>query len=150
MYRTTRSHTIAGHLTSGGLTHLDLTETEQQEGRPGRHEHDGFAVRSYRAEDSTLLTVAGAYGPDWFMTLAQIRFRLEEPYVKCMVTDDAPGLGDHEVLVRWATSGELQARRQAQAARQAPIIALLRRQDDLAKADAERQALEDAGQSALW
>ncbi|MER5301400.1 hypothetical protein ABT039_18260 [Streptomyces lasiicapitis] len=150
MPRTTRPHTIAGHLTAGGLTDLRLTEDEQHQGRPGRHEHDGFATRSYRAEDGTLLTVAGAYGPDWYMTLAQIRFRLERPYVKCTVTDDAPSLGDHEVLVRWATSAELRARRQAQAIRQAPLVRMLRQQDAAAKVAAERQALEDAGQSALW
>ncbi|MGI5337753.1 hypothetical protein ACQEVS_10290 [Streptomyces sp. CA-181903] len=150
MSRSTRPHTIAKHLTSGGFTRLDLSEAEQQEGRPGRYEHDGFAVRNYTAEDGTVLTVAGAYGPDWFMTLAQIRFRLEQPYVKCTVTDDAPGVGDHEVLVRWATSTELRARRQAQAARQAPLVAMLRRQEAAAKAAEERQALEDAGQAGLW
>ncbi|AKN68690.1 hypothetical protein QR97_01700 [Streptomyces sp. PBH53] len=149
MPRTTRPHTIAQHLTAGGLRHLTLTEAEQQEGRPARHP-DGFAVRNYVTEDGALLTAAGAYGPDWFMTLAQIRHRLEQPYVKCTVTDDAPGLGDHEVLVRWATSAELQARKRAHAARQAPLRALLRQQQRTDRAAAERQALEAAGQTGLF
>ncbi|MFP3991061.1 hypothetical protein U9R90_27045 [Streptomyces sp. E11-3] len=150
MSRTTRSRTIAGHLTAGNLTDLRLTEAEQQDGHPGLYEHDGFAVRGYRPQDGTLLTAAGAYGTDWFMPLAQIRFRLEQPYVKCTVTDDAPSLGDHEVLVRWATSKELQTRKRAQAQRQALLIALLRKQAAVEKSAAERQALEDAGQSGLF
>ncbi|MFE3139711.1 hypothetical protein [Streptomyces scopuliridis] len=150
MSRTTRSHTIAGHLTAGGLTNLHLTEAVQREGHPGRHEHDGFALRQTHDTAGTLVVVAGAYGPDWFATMREIRNRLEQPHVKCTVLSDAPGLADHEVLVRWATSQELQDRKRAQAKRQAPLVALLRQQDTQAKAAAERQALEEAGQSGLW
>ena len=143
MPRVTRAHTVAHHLVQGGLTDLKLSEAAQKRDRPGLYHEDGFSVRSYHAPDGTLLTVAGAYGPDWFMTLAQIRHRLEQPYIRYTVTDDAPELRDHELLVRWATREELRARQQAAAARQAPRVALLRRQE------AERAA-EDAGQSALF
>ncbi|MCX4677686.1 hypothetical protein OG413_20655 [Streptomyces sp. NBC_01433] len=150
MSRTTRQHTIAGHLAAVGLPNLHLSEAEQKEGRPGRHESDGFAVRQHLDENGALVVIAGAYGPDWFMTLAQMRYRLERPYVKCTVTDDAPGLGDHEIVVRWATSQELQARKRAEAARQAPLVAMLHQQVKAERAAAERQAIEDAGQTGLW
>ncbi|MYS32941.1 hypothetical protein K388_06951 [Streptomyces sp. KhCrAH-43] len=143
MPRVTRQHTVAHHLVQGGFTDLRLTEAAQKKDRPGLYREDGFAVRSYLAPDGTLLTVAGAYGPDWVMTLAQIRYRLERPYVRYTVTDDAPELRDHELLVRWATREELQARKQAEAARQAPLVAQLRRQQC-------EQDAEDAGQSALF
>ncbi|MGG7574184.1 hypothetical protein [Streptomyces sirii] len=132
------------------MADLHLTEAQQKEGRPGRHETDGFALRQHHDETGTLVVIAGAYGPDWFVTMREIRHRLEQPYVKCTVLSDAPGLNDHEVLVRWATSQELVNRKRAQAQAQAPLVALLRQQDAAAKAAAERQALEDAGQSSLW
>lgn len=150
MPRTTRSHTIAGHRTAGGLTNLHLTEAVQQEGHPSQHENDGFALRQIHDTAGTLVVVAGAYGPNWLRTLAEITGRLEQPYLKCAVLYGAPDLADHEVLVRWATSQELQDRKHAQAKQQAPLVALLRQQDTEAKAAAERQALEDAGQSGLW
>ncbi|MER0484559.1 hypothetical protein ABR737_40585 [Streptomyces sp. Edi2] len=96
------------------------------------------------------VAVVGAYGPDWCTTMREVRHRLEQPYVKCTVDGDASGLGDHEVLVRWATPEEAQARKRAQAQRQVPLVALLRKQDAAAKAAAERQTLEDAGQAGLW
>ncbi|MGW1275574.1 hypothetical protein ACWD4V_01265 [Streptomyces tsukubensis] len=150
MPRTTRAHTVARHLVSGGLTHLRLTETEQKELHPADPETDGFALRQHFDEAGTLVVIAGGYGPDWFTTMREIRHRLEQPYVKCTVLTDAPGLDVHEVLVRWATSAELQNRKRARARSQAPLLALLRQQDAATKAVAERQALEDAGQSALW
>ncbi|MFE0058731.1 hypothetical protein [Streptomyces sp. NPDC059003] len=150
MSRTTRTHTIAKHLTAGGLTNLHLAEARQKEGSPGRHERDGFALRQVHDTAGTLVVVAGAYGPDWFATMREIRHRLEQPYVKCTVLSDAPGLADHEVLIRWATSQELQDRKRALAQQQAPLIALLRQQDAAEKAAAQRQVLEDAGQSGLW
>ncbi|MFG2162835.1 hypothetical protein [Streptomyces olivaceus] len=143
MPRVTRSHTVAHHLVQGGLTDLKLSEAAQKKDRPGLYREDGFAVRSVRAPDGTVLTVAGAYGPDWVMTMAQIRHRLEQPYIRYTVTDDAPGLADQELLVRWATAEELAARKQATAARQAPLVALLRRQQ------AEQDA-EDSGQASLF
>ncbi|MFE9406786.1 hypothetical protein ACFYNY_34325 [Streptomyces sp. NPDC006530] len=143
MPRVTRQHTVAHHLVQGGLTDLKLTEAAQKKDRPGLYREDGFSVRSYLAPDGTLLTVAGAYGPDWVMTRAEIRNRLEQPYIRYTVTDDAPGLADHEQLVRWATSEELQARKRAAAARQAPLVAQLRRQQ-------REQDAEDAGQPALF
>lgn len=143
MPRVTRPHTVAHHLVQGGLIDLKLSEAAQKNDRPGLYREDGFSVRSYHAPDGTPLTVAGAYGPDWVMTRAAIRYRLERPYIRYAVTDDAPDLADHELLVRWATGDELRARRQTAAARQAPLVALLRRQE------AERSA-EDAGQSALF
>jgi hypothetical protein len=143
MPRVTRQHTVAHHLVQGGLTDLKLTEAAQKKDRPGLYRQDGFSVRSYRAPDGTLLTVAGAYGPDWVMTRAEIRNRLQQPYIRYTVTDDALELGDHELLVRWATSEELQARKRTAAVRQAPLVALLRRQQS-------EQDAEDAGQSALF
>ncbi|MBO8189906.1 hypothetical protein [Streptomyces spirodelae] len=143
MPRVTRAHTVAHHLVQGGLTDLKLSEATQLKDRPGLYHEDGFSVRSYHAPDGTLLTVAGAYGPDWVMTRAEIRYRLEQPYIRYTVTDDAPELGDHELLVRWATGEELRARRQAAAARQAPLVALILRQE-------AEQAAEDAGQSTLF
>ncbi|WP_329317186.1 hypothetical protein OG723_44365 (plasmid) [Streptomyces sp. NBC_01278] len=150
MSRTTRLRTIARHLTSGGLTDLKLTEAEQNEGRPGRHTSDGFALRQHHDEAGDLVVIAGAYGPDWFATMREIRHRLEQPYVKCTVLSEAPGLDDHELLVRWATSAELQSRKRAQVQARAPLVALLRQQEAAAKAAADRQALEEAGQSGLW
>lgn len=96
------------------------------------------------------VAVVGAYGPDWCTTMGEVRYRLEQPYVKCTVDGDASGLGDHEVPVRWATPEEVQARKRAQAQRQAPLVALLRKQDAAAKAAAERQALEAAATVAFW
>ncbi|MFF0481889.1 hypothetical protein [Streptomyces sp. NPDC004435] len=150
MSRTTRSHTIATHLTNGGLAHLRLTEAEQRDGHPGRHDADGFAVRQHTDRAGTPVVIAGAYGPDWFATMREIIHRLEQPYIRCTVLTDEPGLADHEVLVRWATSAELQERKRAQTRAQAPLLALLRQNQAAAKADAERQALEDAGQTSLW
>ncbi|MFD3890820.1 hypothetical protein [Streptomyces microflavus] len=143
MPRVTRQHTVAHHLVQGGLTDLKLTEAAQKKDRPGLYRADGFSVRSYRAPDGTLLTVAGAYGPDWVMTRAEIRHRLQQPYIRYTVTDDAPGIADHEQLVRWATAEELRARRREAAARQAPVLALIRRQE-------HEQDAADAGQSALF
>ncbi|MEU9699488.1 hypothetical protein [Streptomyces sp. NPDC047981] len=150
MSRTTRSHTIATHLTNGGLAHLRLTEAEQRDGHPGRHDTDGFALRQHTDGTGTTVVIAGAYGPDWFTTMREIIHRLEQPHIKCTVLSDEPVLADNEVLVRWATSAELQQRKHAQTRAQASFLALLRRNHAAAKADAERQALEDAGQTSLW
>lgn len=150
MPRTTRVHTIATHLTNGGLTRLHLAEAEQREGNPGRHDTDGFALRQHTDDTGTTVVIAGAYGPDWFTTMREITHRLEQPYLKCTVLPDAPGLADHEVMVRWATSAELTERRRAQARAQAPFLALLRQNQAAAKAEAERQALESTGQTSLW
>ncbi|MFE5866839.1 hypothetical protein ACFQ77_40720 [Streptomyces virginiae] len=143
MPRVTRRHTVAHHLVQGGLIDLQLTEAAQKKDGPTLYRADGFAVRSHYAPDGTLLTVAGAYGPDWVMTRAEIRNRLQQPYIRYTVTDDAPGLADHEQLVRWATAEELRARKRAAAARQAPLVAQLRRQQS-------EQAAREAGQSSLF
>ncbi|WP_399554038.1 hypothetical protein [Streptomyces anulatus] len=146
--RSTRAHTIGRHLVDGGLIDLRLTVKEQEAG-PGRYETDGFASRQvHRGE--TLMVAVGAYGPNWLRTLEEISSRLEAPHVKCMVTGKIPGLGIHEVLVRWATSEELQARKAAVARRQAPLVAQLQQQERAARAAEERQALEDAGQNSLF
>ncbi|MEW1677923.1 hypothetical protein AB0O47_32520 [Streptomyces noursei] len=149
MSRVTRCHTIAGHLASGGLTPLSLTGDQQRKG-PEQCEHDGFAVRQHRDAAGSLIVIAGAYGPNWLRTLSEVVGRLEQPHLKCTVIRETPEAGDHEVLVRWATSDELQARKRAEAERRAPLVALLRKQEDAERAAAERQALEDAGQSGLW
>ncbi|MFJ4905455.1 hypothetical protein ACIQCR_16750 [Streptomyces sp. NPDC093249] len=150
MPRATRTAAIAAHLTNGGFTELPLTEAEQHEGHPGRHGADSFALRQHTHTDGTLVVIAGAYGPDWFATMNAIHHRLEQPHVKCTVLTDDPALDDHELMVRWATSTELIARRRAQAQAQAPLLALLRQQEAASKAAAARQVLEDAGQSSLW
>lgn len=142
MSSTTRAHTIRRHLVDGGLIDLGLTEREQQAG-PDGHPTAGFSVRQRYAETGVLVVVAGAFGPSWIRTLSEISGRLEQPFVKCTVISEAPGLGDHEVLVRWATSKELQARKAAAARRQAPITAALR-------AGEQRRELEDAGQTGLF
>lgn len=142
MPRTTRAHTIREHLRNGGLTDLRL-ELEEQSAGPDAQETDGFSVRQHTDESGTLVVVAGAYGPNWLRTLAEISGRLEQPFVKCTVIAEAPGIGDHEVLVRWATSEEQQTRRAAHKARQASLVAALR-------AEEERQALEAAGQDLLF
>lgn len=69
--------------------------------------------------------------------------------MRCTVIAEAPSAADHEVMIRWATSTELQDR-SAHAQAQAPLVALLRQQDAAANAAQERQAIEDAGQSGLW
>ncbi|MFB8120599.1 hypothetical protein ACFC51_32635 [Streptomyces sp. NPDC055962] len=143
MPSTTRAHTIRRHLVDGGLIDLGLTEREQQAG-PDGHPTDGFSVRQqHYAETGVLVVVAGAFGPFWIRTLSEISGRLEQPFVKCTVISEAPGLSDHEVLVRWATSEELRARKAAAAQRQASLAAALR-------AVEQRQALEDAGQPGLF
>ncbi|MGD9482929.1 hypothetical protein WDH52_06640 [Streptomyces sp. TRM70308] len=143
MPRVTRPHTVAHHLVQGGLLDLKLSEAAQKKEHPGLYPEDGFAVRSVRDRHGTVLTVAGAYGPNWVMTMAQIHYRLERPYVRYTVTGDAPGLADHELLVRWATAEELAARKRAATFRQAPLVAHLRRQQAELDADA-------AGQSSLF
>ncbi|MGY5009937.1 hypothetical protein ACWCY6_17910 [Streptomyces sp. 900105755] len=114
MSRATRVSTIRRHLVEGGLVDLELGEATQKAGHPARHETDGFAARQHVNETGTLLVIVGAYGPDWFTTMREARHRLEQPYVKCHVDAEAPGLADNELLVRWATSEELQARKAAQ------------------------------------
>ncbi|MEU8540824.1 hypothetical protein AB0C52_12705 [Streptomyces sp. NPDC048717] len=146
MPRTTRVHTIAAHLTNGGLTRLRPTEARQ----PDQYETDGFILRQHRDDTGTVVVIAGAYGPYWLRTLHEMSSRLEQPHVKCIVLPEAPGLADHEVVVRWATSSELQERKRALARAQAPLLALLRQNEAAAKAAAERQAREDAGQTSLW
>ncbi|MEU2585254.1 hypothetical protein ABZ612_20300 [Streptomyces avermitilis] len=145
MTRATRSHTIRGHLVAGGLVDLELTEATQKAG-PYGHDVDGFSTRQHRDEDNTLVVVAGAYGANWLQTLAEISGRLESPHVKCTVRGQVPGLGDHEVLVRWATSSELQERKRIAEKRQAPLKQQLRHQ----QAEEQRQELEAAGQSGLF
>lgn len=149
MSRVTRAHTVRRHLVDGGLIDLRLTHSEQQAG-PDRPGPDGFSVRQHTAENGTLLVVAGAYGPNWLRTLAELSGRLEQPYVKCVVIAEARGVADHEVLVRWATSEELQARRRAQEARQAPLKALLRCKEAEQRAAELRLEFEAAGQSGLF
>ncbi|MYW67214.1 hypothetical protein GTY65_24555 [Streptomyces sp. SID8379] len=83
-------------------------------------------------------------------TLRKLRGHLEHPYGKRTVDAEAPDTGDHEVMVWWATSAELQAAKLAHAKRQAPVVVLLRQQEAQEKAAAARQALEDAGQSGLF
>lgn len=149
MHRVTRPHTVARRLTEGGFVRLEIAENQQKTG-PNPRGPEGFAVRNHVDPAGTLLTVVGAYGADWYMTLAQIRYRLERPYVKCTVTDDDPALADHELLVSWATAAELQSRTQAENARQAPLRALLRRQAAEQQAEDDRKAMEAAGQGGLF
>lgn len=147
MSRATRSATVRRHLVDGGLIDLGLTEAAQQAG-PDAQDVDGFSTRQHRQGD-TLVVIAGAYGPNWLRTLAELVGRLESPTVKCTVVD-APELADHEVITRWATSEELQARKAAAANRRASLTAQLRRQEAEKRAEEERQALEAAGQSGLF
>ncbi|MFK0279458.1 hypothetical protein ACIQVL_03155 [Streptomyces sp. NPDC090499] len=140
MTRVTRSHTIRGHLVAGGLFDLGLGEATQKAG-PDGHD-DGFSTRQHH-QDGTLVVIAGAYGPNWIRTLAEIRGRLESPHGKCTVISEAPELGNHEVIVRWATSAELQACKAAAVKRQAPLRQQLRAQE-------AAQALEAAGQPGLF
>ncbi|MEU5748285.1 hypothetical protein ABZ804_22435 [Streptomyces sp. NPDC047726] len=139
MLRTTRSHTISRHLVEGELTDLGLDKEKQQSG-PDASTADGFSVHQHYDEDGALVVVAGAFGPDWVQTLTKIVDRLEQPFVKCTVIKEVPGLGAHQVLVRWATSWELQVRRQANA----------RQQVARGRAADERQELEAAGQTGLF
>ncbi|QOV40233.1 cell envelope integrity protein TolA [Streptomyces ferrugineus] len=148
MSRATRAHTIRGHLVAGGLVDLGLGEATQKAG-PDGHDVDGFSVRQH-LEGDTLVVIAGAYGPNWLRTLAELTGRLESPHVKCTVRGQAPGLGDHEVLVRWSTSEELQARKVAEAQRQAPLKKQLREQQAVQEAEERRRSLEAAGQSGLF
>ncbi|GAA5070453.1 hypothetical protein [Streptomyces similanensis] len=150
MPRSTRTDTIRRHLVEGGLTDLRLNIATQKAGAPARHETDGFSLRQHVDEAGTLVVIAAAFGPDWFATMREIRHRLEQPYVRCHVSSDAPELADNEVLVRWATSAELRARKAAIEAQQAPLKAALRRQEAEQAAEAERLALEVAGQSGLF
>ncbi|WP_409473563.1 hypothetical protein [Streptomyces sp. HC307] len=150
MSRATRVNTIRRHLVEGGLVDLELGEATQKAGHPARHETDGFAARQHVDATGALLVIVGAFGPDWFATKREARHRLEQPYVKCHVDGDVAGLADHELLVRWATSAELQARKAAQGARQAQLAALMRQQETQQRAEEQRRALEDAGQSGLF
>ncbi|MFD7501554.1 hypothetical protein [Streptomyces sp. NPDC059850] len=150
MSRATRVSTIRCHLVEGGLVDLELGEATQKASHPAQHETDGFAARQHVDDAGALLVIVGAYGPDWFTTMREVRHRLEQPYVKCHVDGDAPGLADNEVLVRWATAEELQARKAAQERRQAPLKALLRQGEAQQRAEDERQSLERAGQFGLF
>jgi hypothetical protein len=87
--------------------------------------------------------VAGAYGPNWLATLAEMHSWLQQPRVGYTVIDDAPGLREHELLVRWASREELQPGRLAAAERRAALRAQTRSQQ------AEQEA-EAAGQSPLF
>ncbi|MFJ4084979.1 hypothetical protein ACIP2Z_39300 [Streptomyces iakyrus] len=149
MARATRSQTIRGHLVAGGLVDLGLGETTQKAG-PDGHDFDGFSTRQHVDENGTLVVIASAYGPNWVRTLAEITGRLESPHVKCTVISDAPELDDHEVLTRWATSEELQARKAAEEQRQAPLRKQLRAQQAVEDAEERRLELEAAGQSGLF
>ncbi|MFE7072641.1 hypothetical protein ACFU96_21420 [Streptomyces sp. NPDC057620] len=148
MPRVTRAHTIRRHLVDGGLLDLELDYAQQETG-PDGHDTEGFSLRQ-QYDEAGMLVVAGAYGPNWLRTLSEISGRLEQPFVKCVVIAEAPGVADHEVMTRWATSAELQARRASAELRQAPIKALLRRQEAEQRATQEREDLEAAGQSGLF
>ncbi|MFF7838854.1 hypothetical protein ACFZC6_08565 [Streptomyces ossamyceticus] len=150
MPRATRVSTIRRHLVEGGLVDLGLSEATQKAGHPAQHESDGFAARQHVDDAGALLVIVGAYGPDWFTTMREARHRLEQPYVKCHVGGDAPELADNELMVRWATSAELQARKAAQEARQAPLKAQLQRGEAQQRAEEERQSRERAGQFGLF
>ncbi|WP_181803217.1 hypothetical protein [Streptomyces shenzhenensis] len=150
MSRPTRVATIRRHLVEGGLVDLGLGEATQRAGYPARHETDGFAARQHVDATGALLVIVGAYGPDWFTTMREARHRLEQPYVKCHVDGNVLGLADNELLVRWATSAELQARKAVQEERQAPLKALLRQGEAEQRAEEERQSLERAGQFGLF
>ncbi|MFI5990337.1 hypothetical protein ACIBAC_00585 [Streptomyces sp. NPDC051362] len=149
MSRVTRSHTIRRHLVDGGLTDLELSEDTQKAG-PGGHDVDGFSTRQARDDAGVLVVIAAAFGPDWFATMREIRHRLEQPYVRCHVDGDAPGLADNELMVRWATSAELLARKEHTARETAGVRQLLREQQARQDAETHRQALEAAGQSGLF
>ena len=138
MSRVTRSDTIRRHLVDGGLRDLRLTEHAQHAG-PDGHDVDGFALRQQYDAHGTYVVVAGAYGPNWLRTLNEVSGRLEEQHIKCTVIAEAPGVADHEVMVRWATSAELQARAAAREARQAPLKSLLRQQEATAEHEAAGQ-----------
>ncbi|MFM9647829.1 hypothetical protein ACKI1S_16975 [Streptomyces galilaeus] len=150
MSRATRVSTIRRHLVQGGLVDLGLGEATQKVGHPAQHKTDGFAARQHVDDAGTLLVIVGAYGPDWFTTMREARHRLEQPYVKCHVDGEAPGLADNELMVRWATSAELQARAAVQERRQAPLKALLRQGEAQQRAEEERQSRERAGQFGLF
>ncbi|MFB6629933.1 hypothetical protein ACFCWY_08565 [Streptomyces sp. NPDC056362] len=149
MTRVTRAHTIRTHLRNGGLVDLRLDPEEQLAG-PAAQDTNGFSLRQHTEADGTLVVIAAAFGPDWFGTLTMISHRLEQPYVKCHVTGESPVLAENELLVRWATSEELRARRAYEEQRQAPLKAALRRQAAVQRAEEGRQALEDSGQSGLF
>jgi hypothetical protein len=146
MSRVTRTDSIRRHLVESGLTDLGLDVSQQAAGEPAQHAADGFSARQAYDAAEVLVVIVGAYGPNWLRTLAEVTGRLESPHVRCTVLGDAPGLADHEVLVRWATSEELQARK----ADQARIVAQLRRKEAREAAEAERLELEAAGQSGLF
>lgn len=143
--RATRVHTIRRHLDEGGLHDLQLTQEERRRGPDGT-DQDGYTA----TRDGVLMVVVGAYGPNWLRTLSELCGRLEAGHVKCTVIRDDPALGDHEVLTRWATSAELQARRAALAEETSEIRALVRRQREQQRAEEERRALEDAGQTSMF
>ncbi|MGW0033044.1 hypothetical protein ACWDXD_24910 [Streptomyces sp. NPDC003314] len=149
MPRSTRAHTIDNHLHAGGFVHLRLDLTQQRSG-PDGHDTDGFATRQLVDADGVLVVAVGAYGPNWLRNLEEIGSYLERPHVRCTVLGEAPGIEEHEVLVRWATSEELRARRASQAARTAEVVAGLRRQEAAQRAEEGRRALEAAGQAGLF
>lgn len=150
MSRATRVSAIRRHLVQGGLVDFGLGEARQKATPPSTRP-TGSPPDSTSTTAGTLLVIVGAYGPDWFTTMREARHRLEQPYIKCHVDGEAPRLADNELLVRWATSAELQARAAIQEASQAPLKALLRQGEaQQQRAEEQRQALEDAGQSGLF
>ncbi|GHH25624.1 hypothetical protein [Streptomyces rubradiris] len=143
MRQFTRPDTVNRQLVNGGFTDLAIPWDRQEKDQPTLYRVDGFSTRPYRTSDGTLLAVAGAYGPNWLATLAEMNNWLQQPQAGYTVIGDVPGLGEHEVLVRWATSDELQPRRAAAAERRAALRAQERR------TQARRQA-EEAGQASLF
>jgi hypothetical protein len=143
MSRSTRNATVRRHLVEGGLTDLRLDEAEQKAGQPDQHPADGLSLRQGFDAAGTLVVIVGAYGPNWSQTLTEITDRLESRAVKCTALRDVPELADNELMTRWATSAELQARKAAQA----PQVQGQAAQQAAAE---ERHALEDAGQSGLF
>lgn len=142
MSRATRSATIRRRLVEGGLIDLGLDEAAQKAG-PAEYDGDGFSTRQHHHGD-TLVVIAGAYGPNWLRTLVEVTGRLESPHVKCTVLS-LPELGDHEVIVRWSTSAELQARKAAQAAHRAELKQESSRREARERAEDGRRELEAAG-----
>jgi len=146
--RATRVHTVRRHLDSGGLHDLNLSPEERRRGPDGQ-ERDGYTAHQ-TTRDGTLMVVVGAYGPNWLRTLNELAGRLEAGHVKCTAIPDAPGLEGHELLTRWATSEELHARRAAREGQASGVRAQVRRQQAQQRAEEERRALEDAGQTSMF
>ncbi|MDT0616190.1 hypothetical protein [Streptomyces lancefieldiae] len=105
--RPTRSHTVAQALAALDVDRLSAYEVRDL---PTSAQPAGFILQDSAHPSGVVVSVLGAYGPDWSALLVRLRSHLEQPSVGYTV-EPLEGLDEREVMVRGANADELQARR---------------------------------------